>query len=216
MNNGETKDALLEMFEVDVERYSDAAQQRHVNQAIREIQQEFDNPYSEATDELDTVASQAAYSPTDDLGGGSPALTFSRCGGMYYLGTDGTEKEVVHRGWEVCRADYPLGTDEGAPECYALRGSNIVLFPTPDAVYTLYVDYWGYLAKLSADNDTNYWTANEEMLVQYKAAIHGCAHVFEENRIPMFQTLADEILDRVLIEFSQLEQSGRSIVSEEY
>lgn len=216
MTNAEIKAALMAMLEVDIVRYPDVVQQSHINQIIRTIQQEFDNPYSEATDTLVTVASQAAYNPLTALAGGSPSLSFSHCGGLYYLGSDGTEKEVLHKPWEVCRADFPLGTDEGAPQRYAIRGGNIVLFPTPDAAYTLYCDYWGYLANLSVAGDSNYWTINEPLMVQYGAAIHGSAYILEDRRIPVFQSLFADALDRVLIAFSQVEQSGKRPASEEY
>ena len=216
MTHTQLRSNLGSMLEVDTNRYSDAMRTIHINQALREIQQDSDEQAQQATDTFSTVASTQSYAPATAFGGGSPSLTFSHPLGMYYADSDGDEVEVEQLTWQELRATYPLGTDEGDPKHFAVYMNKIWLGPIPDAVHTIYVDYIGYLGDLSGDSDSNWWTLNEPMLVLYKAAIHACVYLLEDERLPMFHELAEAAWARVVIHLSQIEQAARRPESTEY
>lgn len=59
----------------------------------------------------------------------------------------------------------------GAPQYYALDGSNFHIWPTPDGVYTLETRYWKLPALLSADTDTPNLPADwHRLLAEYAIA----------------------------------------------
>lgn len=60
-------------------------------------------------------------------------------------------------------------TISGPPKSYSIQGSNIRVFPKPDAVYTLKFIYYKHEDLLTAGSDTNDWSTNFPYLLIGKA-----------------------------------------------
>lgn len=60
-------------------------------------------------------------------------------------------------------------TSRGVPYSYTSYGSQFLLYPIPDAVYTLTYYYTKTYTELAADGDTNVWTTEAEELVRTRA-----------------------------------------------
>lgn len=215
MDHDALKAALVELLDVDTNRYPAATQTLHLNQAIASLELDVDTQWGTATDEFDTVADQQNYSMVTDLASGSPALTFTHALGMYYLGDEGEEVVIDQVTWPELRAAYPLHADTGAPEVYAYWNNEVQLGPIPDDVYTVYVDYWGFQAALAAGNATNPWTEKAPWCVIFRAAVLACEYLLEDERINVFRARAEEEVSRLIIHLSQLEQSGRRPIATE-
>ena len=65
---------------------------------------------------------------------------------------------------------FPLAATRGTPEYYTVSGDELLLFPTPDGVYTVTEVFTAYEAQLAAGSDT------PAMPLQFHTAIvHGAA-----------------------------------------
>lgn len=72
-------------------------------------------------------------------------------------------------------------TGNGRPCAYTYIDSNILLWPTPVAVYTMLPHMHYKLTELSADTDTNAWTNDAEQLIRCHAKMLLYANVLEDN-----------------------------------
>lgn len=55
------------------------------------------------------------------------------------------------------RKDYPDDTTQEAPIAYRMKGSQLELWPTPDSVYSIVVEYEGSPADLATSNSDPLW-----------------------------------------------------------
>jgi hypothetical protein len=100
------------------------------------IQSEFRSQESTAT--VTTSANAATYAlPTD----------YSRLIDFFY-----NESHELLSPMDVRDFD-ALPESTGRPYAYAMRGNELVLYPTPDAVYTFTLRYWRLPKDMSADSD---------------------------------------------------------------
>lgn len=81
------------------------------------------------------------------------------------------------------------GTTTGVPERAMVMGSNLLLRPIPDAVYTITFWYLPYLTQLSADGDTFDGIAGWENYVVLSAAI-SCLNKEESDTSGLMTELA--------------------------
>lgn len=76
----------------------------------------------------------------------------------------------------LCKADparmeslNDSSSPEGQPRDWAYLGGSIILYPTPDAVYTVRAVAHYRLTALSADGDSNAWTTDAASLIRRRA-----------------------------------------------
>lgn len=124
--------------------WNDTTLNRAIQQAIYQVQQDGDYGWSfnDSENTTATVVSQAIYNlPT----------TFVKIeGGVKW---NSSALNPVSYNWLVTNYD-SLAVD-GEPNCYYLRGSNIGLFPRPNAIQNLTYLYRGKLAAFSDDTTDN-------------------------------------------------------------
>jgi hypothetical protein len=72
-------------------------------------------------------------------------------------------------------------TGNGRPCAYTYVDSQILLWPTPAAVYTMRPHMHYKLTELSADEDTNAWTNDAEQLIRCHAKLLLYSNVLEDN-----------------------------------
>lgn len=85
-----------------------------------------------------------------------------------------------------------------APENYAIVGSELILGPTPDAIYSLQMAYAEGFQALSASNQTNWLlTANPDLYL-FSALIFAEARGWNDERLGTLKIGADEMLGEVI------------------
>jgi len=212
MNHGELQTRLGTLLKVKTKRYPLETRTEHLNQAIRDLDDEFESWFSEDSASWATTASTGEYDIDTEFA--SPELEFVAPIDVYYLDDDGNEVHLDQLTIEQMTIKYPDGSDDGAPQHFAIYEQQIYVRPTPDSAYTLYWKFLGKKRALSASSDTNDWTEKEPYAVLYTAAIYGCIHLLEEQRAQTFATLAQKKISSISIRQSR-RMSARRPVSEE-
>ena len=111
------------------------------------------------------------------------------------------ETEIRGRSIGSLRCSYPLSSAiAGAPAIYAIWGDQVVLGPSPDAIYTVRTDYVAVPEKLVGDDDSNGWSINAEDLVVSQASIYGARFILDFDSIPVYQAEVDELIESVVLE----------------
>lgn len=112
-----------------------------INDAIQQAAARADYYIDEATLDFSTVAGTSTYPQPTDLGTDRS---------LHFTGTDQTG-ELTSVGLRTLDRSV---ASSGVPRFYALSGSNLQLYPTPDNVYTLELRYWKQPALLANPGDT--------------------------------------------------------------
>ena len=121
-------------------------------------------PFREVTDTITTVAGTQEYTLSSEF-------TDIDAQNVQTVTLQGTiNRKLVYWPYSQLRADQPdfdlIGTS--VPERYYLKTGSIGLWPSPNDVYTVNVDYYKVPTELSADADTPIIpVAYREALVQY-------------------------------------------------
>jgi hypothetical protein len=112
---------------------------RWLNQAQRRAVIESEIRTQETTESLSAVAGQASY--------GLPA-NFARLIDFFNSETRGLLDPLDARDYDA------LPPSEGRPYAYAVLGTNLTLYPTPDGPYPLTLRYWRLPADMIQPADT--------------------------------------------------------------
>ena len=81
---------------------------------------------------------------------------------------------------------FPEATNTGVPQVYAVMGANLLLGPTPDAVYSISLDYYQRFAALSADGDTNWLLTNHPAIYLFAALSEAMPFTLDDARTQLF------------------------------
>lgn len=82
---------------------------------------------------------------------------------------------------EIMDVRFPAAYWTGAPKCYALLGSAILLGPTPDGVYSISLDYYARIAALSV-TPTNWLLTSYPMAYLAPALAEAFLYMMDEQR----------------------------------
>lgn len=212
MNHGELQTKLGTLLKVKEKRYPLETRTEHLNQAIRDLDDEFESWFAEETTSWATVASTGEYDT--DTYFAAPYLEFVSPRDAYYLTDEGVEVPLEQLSLEEIMYRYPADTDDGEPKAFAIWDQSIVLRPTPDSVYTIYWKYMGKKRDMEETGDSNDWTNKEPYAVLYTAAVYACVHLLEETRAKLFMAFAEKKIANISIRQSAT-MDGRRPVSEE-
>lgn len=127
-----------------------------LNEAQSRIANLFELPELYQTTTIQTVINQSSYSLPNmtRLNGVTNADSPSE---LSYLG-DTADVTFYNQN----------GQNLGEPQYYALSGSNLLLTPIPDAVYTLTVDFYGRASTLTGDSDVSVLPSDyHDVMVSY-------------------------------------------------
>jgi hypothetical protein len=111
---------------------------KYLNFALRRIARKIDYYTEESSQSFSTVAGTAAYAWPTDLGR------------MRYIRLD---DDATVLGAVRLRDIDGSAVSSGKPTVYALSGAGVVLYPTPDAAYSMLLRYYALPALMSADSD---------------------------------------------------------------
>lgn len=212
MNLEELQDALGNLMRVGTKRYPTGQRTRHLNHAIRTLQQEFDSQWNEDIQTWSTVADQGEY-PIDTYFA-DPIPIFSHPIHVYYINSDDEEVVISQLTYEELSKMFPEGTDGSDPTHFAIFQREVRLRPVPDSAITIYWAFQGYTRELSVAGDTNLWTQNAETLVLYRAAEYASVYLLEDERIQLFQGLAERELLRLSVNDGMRETARRPVSQE--
>ena len=94
--------------------------------------------------------------------------------------------------------------DEGEPRYILEYPTELHVFPLPDDEsdwddddYRIVIPYWKYLADLSGDNDTNWFTDNHAYYLIWKAVSIGFAYNRDEERAEYYEGKAEPFFKRL-------------------
>jgi hypothetical protein len=126
----------------------------YINNALSNICRRVSYYVDEATNDYSTVSGTATYSLPAD---------FAK---IRSVRDTGRQMEMASVG---LRQIDQSSLSSGAPRYYAIDGSNLHLWPTPDGVYPLETRYWKLPAPLVADSDVPTIPADYHNLLIYAA-----------------------------------------------
>lgn len=121
-------------------------------------------PFREVTGSLSTIQGTQEY----DLSDSFADLDEQNITSVALQGSN--QQKLVYWPFSQLRADKPdFDQDaQGIPERYYLKGGKIGLWPVPNAVYTIAIDYSNVPTELSDDSDTPILPVNyRESLIHY-------------------------------------------------
>jgi len=95
---------------------------------------------------------------------------------------------------EYLNTNYPDNSYTGRPMFYTLEGSNLLLGPTPDAVYTLNVYYYQKFTALSV-TPTNWLLTNHPGVYLFAALAEASPYTLEDPRAPMWEGKYKSLVD---------------------
>jgi hypothetical protein len=87
---------------------------------------------------------------------------------------------------EIMDRKFPNGYVTGQPVVYTIVGDQVQLGPTPDAVYTVSLDYYQRFAALST-TPTNWLLTNHPSVYLFAALAEASGYVFNDERIPTWE-----------------------------
>ena len=87
---------------------------------------------------------------------------------------------------EILDRKYPPGYQTGQPEVYTIVGDELRLGRTPDAVYTISMDYYARFAALSDANPTNWLFANFPMVYLAGALTEGASFMQDQEKVALW------------------------------
>lgn len=122
-----------------------------INEAIQDIHHRSKLIYLHVEDTLDTVASQQDYNFSDLTN----VITNSEVMTILYIRDQTNDISLCEISYAELYDIIPDPENEGTsnPTNYAIKDQTILLYPTPDSVITLNVDYKKRSTDLSSDSD---------------------------------------------------------------
>ena len=150
-----------------------------------------------------------------DYTNGLPA-NYQRPYYMWYMDTStDSEVEVKQITRSVWHTKYSSDdTDNDEPTHYCIYGDQYVWVPTPDAVYTIYHDYYKQPADFTADADYDDFLVDGWDAIFFEALANGCDYVMEMTRLREFQAKARQHLNELVGDHARARYSGRGLQNE--
>ena len=199
--------ALRDWLDLDTTRLPDSIATDILNLNQRELCRLNDLSFNEISDTFVTIASTRNYA--------KPA-TWSRPHTLWYLHpTNGSIVFLSQLSKEKFDLNFPDSTKTALPTAYTTWGTNIQLGKTPDQIVTINRNFYGLLADLSADGDTNGLTNDAWEVLLFKCLSDVSAYGIEDPRIPLWRSRYNEVLNALVIEQAAAQSSGRKAQSEE-
>lgn len=129
------------------------------------------------------------------------------------LDESGEVWDIIKKGYDEARLQYPDETDPGKPQVYSVRGRYVILRPTPDAEYT--IRFPTYYAKQDPPEDNlqseNEWFKNvPDLLIAMAGVALTTFHVKDAELIVAFQAEQKTGEDLLIRDIVAREEANRS------
>lgn len=198
MNRGEIRDRVYSILTIDTDRVPTADVDTAINEAVRRLAASLPAPWDTVTDAMVTIASTNTYAVSD------LTWTLRRPIRLGFLRSDGIEQEITMQDLISFRRAYPSTLTESYPLHFTIWAESFILGPTPDAAYTITVDYLRKPDDLTTDASSNGWTQQlADLVARYAAQV--VARDIDEHEVAdrMMGVINSSMID-VRIEFDQL------------
>lgn len=207
MNFSTYKSNLGDFLATGTTRFPDSQRGLFINLSRKYLLRRYDLPFGESTTAINTVGGTQGYV--------LPA-TYSRPVELYYVNTSGSKVLLNQiRGRERFTAAYPDPSKTGAPVDFVTFGSTIYFGPTPDAIYTVYMDYYSLIADLANPNDEATLDINAWEAVLYGALVLAEPYMIEEDRNPAWAVQAQMFEEALVTEYRRAIRSATRIETTE-
>jgi hypothetical protein len=100
----------------------------------------------------------------------------------------------------------------GRPEHYALTAGSLELFPTPDKAYDASLVYYGRVPALTTLAPTNWLLTEAPDVYLYASLVHSAPYLKDDARLPVWEGLAAQAIDRLNISGSDAKYGGTGLV----
>ncbi len=128
-------------------------------------------------------------------------------GGLWLVDSDGKDKYLTKDDYDALRVDDALD-ETGEPKYYAISGSNVYLFPTPDGAYPLKAHYYKKDAAPAADVE-NLWLAHAADLLIAETGIPIARFLRDAEAVQLFIHDRQEARARVIASGIARDESGK-------
>jgi hypothetical protein len=133
------------------------------------------------------------------------SVTLNFAAGQQFVALPSDYREVITvviAGKPLLRGDFELmvkafGTSQGTPTNYAILGTNLWLFPTPNAATSVTFFYRAWLPDLVNATDSNWYTDNAMDYLRFKAAAIIARRLVAPDEVQLFESLAEDALRAV-------------------
>ena len=178
-----------------------------INQARREIALRRDLHFFEANTSFSTADGDVDYGVASD---------FLRPYQMWYYDSsnDNATVYLTQKTRSEWRDFYSADADdEDEPAHYCLYGDQFYLAPVPDAVYTIYYDYYKFPSDLSANGDYDDFLVEGWDAILWESCARACLYLMETTRIQQFERKAEVALGYLSRDHARATLSGARIQS---
>jgi hypothetical protein len=100
----------------------------------------------------------------------------------------------------------------GLPYYYTTEDGNLVLAPTPDAVYKLYMLYWASIPALTSSNTTNWLMTQNPDVYLFGCLMHACWFLRDVEGMQMNGTLFAEAVNGLQLQDKKRRYSGSPLI----
>lgn len=188
-------------------RLPEDVREQCISQARRSIFERRDLRFFEATDPITTADGDNSNGlPTDY---GRPYMTY------YWDSTTGKKVEIEFLTRSEWLNKYDDDDDsKDTPTHYTIYGDQYLWLPTPDAIYTIYHDYFQQPVELTGSNDDDFLDKGWDAIF-WDACLRGCDFIMEDSRRAIFEKRAIESLGFLSNYLMRAKYSGGPVQSEE-
>ena len=176
-----------------------------INKVVRDICRDYNFSFMIDSQNISTVDGQRTYALPDGTGADLRYKVEIDTQLIDYL--NNRQRFVKHTREDIEESGYyDDTTDKGNPLDYAIENRNLYVYPLPDhslnnsSAWTMPFRYYGYLATLVNDADTNYLTDYNPYVLVYGALAEAFRYVYEENRATYYDQQYAKELQRLVQE----------------
>lgn len=112
---------------------------------------------------------------------------------------------------EMLERRYNTADTGGLPKFYAVAGTQIELFPTPDEAYSGELLYIQKIPVLSVSNTTNWLLTAAPDAYLYGALLQSAPYLKDDERVPMWATAYDNALTSLQLASDRSKSSGSGL-----
>ena len=162
---------------------------------------------------LDKTLATVVDQDTLDLADAANYLTETDRGGFWWVDSDGNRNEIRRGDYDDMVELY--GSDTGSPKRYAIVGSTVYLFPTPDDVYTIWHLHYSREDSLESANIENAWLKYApDWMIGGVGEIIARQYNNDEKMAQKFSEQAQQARARLVTEHTAREEANRLRLNE--